>query len=169
MQRVKFIYLLSLLFLFVACENDNGEDNQSANLEGAWELKTLDYNGSTTSGSTTTNFDGTARNVDFEIDFNADGSYTSRGGYTVTLVYDFGGIRSSQMTEINDFFGSGTYTLNGDRLSITRNSDGETNTATISTVSQNELAFELEQQEIIMGQSSTSSFTLNGDFVLDKK
>lgn len=174
MKKLNTLYLLGLLFLFTACDKEetNLEVNND-NLAGEWELTGFTYGGRSTNevGGETyrSNFAGNGRDLAYTVRFNADGTYTSSGSYTIDATYAFGGQEFSQSLTIDDALDSGTYTLNGDELSITRDEDGETSVATILQLTNDLLIFELQQTKVSTSQNATSTVIIDGDFQMRRE
>lgn len=175
MKKLNSLYLLSLLLLlFTACEEeDNNLEVNNDNLAGEWEMTGFTYGGRSTqeAGGETyrSNFAGNARDITFTVTFNADGTYTSSGSYTIDVTYAFGGQEFDQSLTIDDVLDSGTYTLNGDELSITRDQDGETSVASNVELSNDALMFELQQTQTSTGQGTSSTVIIDGDFLFRRK
>lgn len=174
MKKLNTLYLLSLLFLITACDKEETNlEVTNDNLAGEWELTAFTYGGRSTNevGGETyrSNFAGNGRDLAYSVRFNTDGTYTSSGSYTIDAMYAFGGQEFSQVLIIDDALGTGTYTLNGDELSVTRDEDGETSVATILQLTNDVLIFELQQTKTNTSQSATSTAIIDGDFQMRRK
>lgn len=175
MKKLNTLYLLSLLLLIsTACEKEEGNlEVNSDNIAGEWEMSGFTYGGRSTqeAGGETyrSNFAGNGRDIAYQVTFNSDGTYTSSGSYTIDITYAFGGQEFSQAVTINDALGTGTYTLNGDEITITRDEDGESSVATIVELTSESLFFELQQTRTNSGQGTTSTAIIDGDFRFRRK
>ncbi len=127
--------LMSVLFiaiLFASCSSDDDNNPQEASLVGAWTLVELNAE-----NPKDFNNDGTAdRNIMNEITcIKGNASFTADGNFLMTL-------SKVEEEEINgiviyncngNLVNSGTYTLNGDQLTVTINGpEPETSTTTIN-------------------------------------
>ncbi len=118
--------LLALLGVLFSCGSDDSDDMLSSDpIVGEWNLISLDYTGSSsvndpyTGDPLTTDFEGVARDIMTTVIFNADGTFTSQGSYTIDLTSDFGGYEFTQSVPFEGFLGSGTWELDGTTMTTT--------------------------------------------------
>tara|TARA_R110002049_G_scaffold309014_2_gene515820 strand:+ start:665 stop:1225 length:561 start_codon:yes stop_codon:yes gene_type:complete len=142
----------SIILIFSACEKEDKtspSSNQSttpivssSTLVGDWEMTSLDYAGASSvsaGGSTiTTQFTGVGKNFTYTIEFTDNPKrYSATGGYTVTLTSLFNGSSNVQDVPIPDASSSGTWSLNGNTLTITDDVSGDPTTTEILSSSNN--------------------------------
>lgn len=94
---------------------------------GTWEVTDLEYSGTSTTSSGgqtfTTQYDAVA--IDFgntTVTFNSDGTFDSAGnGITVDATITFMGQTTSQQMSAPGFVNEGTWSINGDIMTLTNN------------------------------------------------
>jgi hypothetical protein len=174
MVQRNWLYVFGILLLFTACEQtDNNLEVTSDTLAGEWQMSGFTYGGRSTNEADgaiyQSNFAGTGRDVNFTIWFNADGTYTSTGSYTIDVTYAFGGQEFTQPLTMGDQLESGTYLWEDNQLSMTRSSDGLTQVATNLELSTELLVFELQHIQTNTGQGTSSTLIIDGDFQLRRQ
>lgn len=169
MKNFTFFAICLVGLLFTSCNNDETEVNK---LIGTWNLIGLDYNGTaiaeTADIEIESELSAVGKNFDSEIAFNADGTYTSSGMYTVDLTQTTQGIEATQTVNVPSFVGSGEYTLddemNPTEITFTQ-STGETVTGNITLLNENELKFTTLVETVEVDATglltTTTSLTVN--------
>lgn len=132
-----FFYLL--LFVSVATFSACGDDDSAGaaltqeNISGEWNLTMFSNDGSVSvSGFGSSPIESDISNSTVVIDFAADGTWTSMGQYDITVVSD-----TTTTDTYTDGIGSGTYTVENGRLSMTGIDSGDeadTETPTVLNV-----------------------------------
>lgn len=126
MKTFKLIFALvitSTLVIFQSCSSSDDSQPENTSLIGDW--KVTEFSAET---STTTNFDGEifesninilGSNFDYNVNFTA-ANYTTLGAYdmTVTILVD-GQPNETETESYENVSGSGTYTIDGNVMTIT--------------------------------------------------
>ena len=156
---MKRIYFLCIAFLVMlsSCSSDdnNGPDNNTADIVGIWIGETVDYSGTTSTefqGETINAvFTGEGTDIDYTLSFTEDpNNVVANGSYSVLLTYTIDGQSEEQVLEDLDFLGSGTWNISDDILTIV--SEGETSEVEILQLTDSSLKLKLTEEEIIIEQ-----------------
>ncbi len=159
------ILSLTLLIAFTSCKKDDDNPppgNTSGDIVATWIATDYSYEGSTTTEAmgitVTSDFVGTASDLDLDITFNADNTFESSGSYTLNLVTTFEGQTIEQDLPIT-VSSSGTYELEGDMLTIDGN--GLTSEATILELTETTLRYTAtaETTQTVGGATATTTIT----------
>jgi len=110
--------LMLLLLSVMACKKDN-TSTSTDDIVGIWELVEYTYEGTSTTSfmgqSFSNDFDGEGRDMSATVEFKADGTYISKGDFTIDLSTDLGnGQTLDQPYTFSDFIGFGTYEVYDD-------------------------------------------------------
>ena len=137
----------SCMLSFSSCSDDDSTPaigptpNQlisSKSLVGTWEMSGLTYRGRSTTtvggNSTTAQFEGVGKDFTYVVQYNDNPkTYTTSGGYTVTLTSTINGSSFVQDAPVSNVISSGTWSLNGNELTSTDDNTMQSSTATILT------------------------------------
>ncbi len=164
-MKILKILSLTLLIAFTSCKNnddDTPDNDTSGDIVATWIATDYSYEGSTTTESmgitVTSDFVGTASDLDLDITFNSDNTYESSGSYTLNLVTTFEGQTIEQDLPIN-VSSSGTYQLEGNMLTI--DGEGATSEATILELTETTLRYTAtaETTQTVGGTTATTIIT----------
>jgi len=123
MKNFKLFISVLLVFTIISCGKDDEPQKSLSDLQGSWDLTSLEYTGVTTTSSNVTgelrtDFVGTAKEIDFVFNINEDDTYTNVGTYVVELESTLNGITTTQDVLIDNFLGTGTYEYNDPILTM---------------------------------------------------
>jgi len=172
MKLTKALLLMVALFGFFACDNEDNPSTNTDDIIGNWEVSAYSYEGTTTTtsggASFTTDFMGDATDVTASVEFKTDGTYSSTGGYTISLDYEIGGQTISTPVTISNFIGSGTYEVSGSTLTTT-DEDGKTTALKIERLEGDDMELEFEITQETSQQGATSTSVIDGKATLKRK
>lgn len=156
MNSIKKIITISLACIFTlsfsSCTKDEDPTpvitptpNQlisSNSLVGSWIMSGLNYAGSSTTSvggiNTTTQFSAVGRDFTYTVQYSDNPkTYTTFGGYTVAITSLLNGSTFTQDASIPNAIASGTWSLNGNELTVTDNSTNQSSTSTILSSANN--------------------------------
>lgn len=161
--------VLALLFIaFVSCSGDDDDASvQTSDLTGEWNLQEMDY-----SGTSTVNFGGTTASTSYSgelisggalVTFNDDNTWTSGGSYTIRLTTNMEGMTDVQDVPVSDFSGSGTYSVNGNKITTTQEEYDLEEPFTISPMGIEEATIsELTADRLVLTFDYAETTTMNG-------
>jgi hypothetical protein len=168
MKNAFSILTLLTLLLFTACKKDEAKsaDNE---LVGDWKFTAFscpdgEQSGSTILGSFTQMFTIEGSDFDRTVSFNADGTYTSSGGFKAIMTQTVDGIEQSLETDLADaMLTGGTYEIDGNLMTFTSN--GESGTAEI-TINGNQLEVKqvVDRTDVVTQNGVTFSTSTFGTF-----
>lgn len=171
-NKFKIVLVLLVSLSFFACSTDDeGNTTSTGDLVGTWALTTFDYDGSITQTvqdqTTTVNFVGIGQNLDYTLTFSeSPNEYVGAGSYDIELTTIFAGQSTTQVVPVENVFIEGTYSLDGNTLTV----DGQIvdtsglgvdsdvmGNSTIVQLTENTLAISAEQEQVqdFDGVSST--------------
>lgn len=190
MKSNKYLFkILTILFLGVAlvsCESDDDNNNDNeASLVGLWNLTSYTYSGDIVTenmGVTiTTEYMGEAINIDSTLDIGENpNTINTAGSYDIVLTTIFLGEEIEQTVPIADATAQGTWTRNGNILTIEGElvagaqlpagvpSDINTQDYTIAELTATTLRLTLSTSFEINQAGVNNSYTLNTDIVLNR-
>ncbi len=135
----KQIFLISLLFIsFLSCNKDDDSSINSAQAVGTWNMTSF----SCTNGAISGTFSGIPVSATFTLKgsnynvtntFNSNGTYSTKGKFTLTTETRYSGQSPVSESEDTDIDESGTWVINGNKLTLT--SGGESQEFTITELS----------------------------------
>lgn len=136
---MKYLHFTLVVLLFVSllsCSKNDDSPKPGGQLVGTWKMTSFTYTGATTTifdgESITTPFSGTGKEMNVHISFAANpNTFTSTGDYTVELTMDAGGQQIKQDFPIQGFMGSGSWSREGNKLSVTDEATGKLQLSTI--------------------------------------
>ena len=163
---------IALLCLFLAsCSDDDEADSPPDALEGTWSLTELTYKGSNSipgpAGIITTNYNGEGFDMDLTVEFSANpNTFTSRGNYGIALnVESLGGSSTIELPS-QSFFGSGNWTRDNDKLTITMEGEVEQQ-ATILELNESTLRIAFDVSDMVVSLGAIDE--LDGTFVFTRQ
>ncbi len=153
------LFLLSYVLFAFSCKKDDSVS--PSDLVGTWNLSeaTCNDGATTTTGggqSFSATFTSSGKNFASTVTFKDDGTYTSAGTYTATLVTTILGQTTTQDVNIPSFAGSGTWSLNGTTLTVT-DSQGTSSAAEVLENTDQKFRYKLSINEI---DTSTPGYTV---------
>ncbi|WP_025741148.1 hypothetical protein [Aquimarina pacifica] len=175
MKRISFILFLLSFSLFTACSDDDNANEQeddsselTGTLTGDWNLTGL----TASDGTLNTTVEGQAVSLSYTAigkDFNTEVSFsespnvvTSSGSFTTEVTFSFFGIEESQEVPGQEFAIVGTWSLEGDQLTILNTTTSEERIATVTTLTDTTLIFEIEIDENLEDSTLFEGFDLTG-------
>lgn len=167
-----FGVLLLVAVLMTACSKDDDSPDGGGDIVGSWDLIGLDYMGvnSIESGGQTTEieFGGEGRDFNTLAVFKSDGTYTTTGSYVIDYVYEIAGMEIKQEVPVQDFAGSGTYTLDGDEITLTQIGSTEVQTHKIE-VGSDEMKMLYNQTRVLNNAGVINTITIEGDYTFQRQ
>ena len=178
MKTIKLSFLAVLFIALSSCSKDDEPNANSSTMLGEWNLNSMFYDGKTEliydDSNFTTSYNGTAKNIDFTLTFNADNTFNAQGGYDVDLIIE--GI--SQTVSIEDYMANGDWSIDGNKLITSTNfaqmSNGDvmpaesTGDLIIQELTDNRMVLRFEQ----ISNFETSGFeniaTISGEYILTR-
>ena len=169
----KAMILLALIATaFISCSKDDDDDVSMTEMEGTWKMESMEYEGMSTyevNGNTfMSDFSGDARDISAEVDLNADGTYVSRGSYTIDVTVEILGQMTTLSSTVSNFLGAGTYEIKGDKMIVT-NSQGETSEARIVSLSGDKLVMAYSDSDTTMDQGATTTTEVEGTYTFRRQ
>lgn len=133
--RISFLALLMTIGFLVSCEQ---EVIDPSGIVGDWDVVNVEadkFKLSGLIGGLNINTDATLSNqeVTLQYSFKADSTYTTSGGFSATLSFDFQGDTLSQNIQETNLQSAGTWSLDGNMLTLV--SAADTNDVRILEVS----------------------------------
>jgi hypothetical protein len=134
-MKITKLLLIGLAAISFSCSDDEDFVATSEAMAGDWVITALDYKGTTTTTaegvSLKADFTGTGKDMDLITSFDVSpNTVTSEGSYTIVLTTNFMGQSTTEELEMNETVANGTWTLNGNTLTVTNDDYGD-QTATI--------------------------------------
>jgi hypothetical protein len=170
MKIAKF-FLLSLAVVFLSCSEDEDPKPTSEGMVGTWAITGVDYKGTSTTTvdgtSIKANFTGTGKDMDLTTTFSTNPNVvTSEGSYTITLTTTYMGQTTTEDYPFEEVVTDGTWTLNGNTLTIT--DDFGPQSATIVEQSSTRLKLKLNVSESETDQGVTYSTNVEATYTFAK-
>jgi hypothetical protein len=171
---MRFLKTTIILFLFAvifSCTNEEEEPFINSTIVGNWELTSMVYTGvSKVSMSGMNNeltFSGEASEIDFTLHFSeTPNRFISEGGFLITLTYKIMGEEIKMPVRTDDFMGTGSWEIQGDKLKVT--SDGNpTDEMRILKLTDNELVVEGDASRL-MAENEGMSTTISAIMTLKR-
>lgn len=126
MQQLTKILTLALLVFFTACKKDDETDGGGDDLVRTWkvvEVSCTDGKTTTTDGTDviTATYTFTGKNITSTVVFKDDKTFSSTGSYTQVLKTTLQGQTFTSEITLNDFASTGTWSKQGNTLTIKDN------------------------------------------------
>ena len=171
-MKITKLLLSCLTVILLSCSEDEDPKPTTDGMIGSWKITTLDYNGSTTTtaqgASIKADFTGAGKNMNLVTTFKASpNTVASEGSYTVVLKTTYMGQTMTEEYDMEDVIGEGTWTLNGNTLTVTSGSDSQT--ATILEQTSTTLKFKSEVNESETDQGITVTTKLEAIYTFTKQ
>jgi len=143
MKLIKFLFFAILISSLTACNSDDDLTNDTQ-IEGTWKVTEIHYEGTSVTNSAgvtvETMYVGDGVNMDLEITFDSDQTFSSEGDYGIDLTATVSG-QSFPVSWTNiGFQSNGTWEFNDPTLSIV-DSSGESAAMDVIEVSETQLKF----------------------------
>lgn len=124
MKFFKTVFGLLLCSVIFSCTHEEEAPFSNPSIVGNWQLSAMEYTGvSKVSFNGVNNehaFSGEASEIDFILDLSeSPNTFTSEGGYLITLAFMMMGQEIKMPVRIDDFLGEGSWEINGDKLKVT--------------------------------------------------
>jgi len=161
------VFLLLVLALSIASCNKKDETT-NGELTGVWNCTAVNYTGNSVTEfmgeSATTDFTGEGYNVDFTFTVSENPNVaTSNGSYSIKLTSNVNGQTIIQNTENISFIYTGSWSKDGNKMTIIR--DGESSDATIVKLTDTELELNIDDVRTIengdIKVTSTTNMTVS--------
>lgn len=165
MRLFKLVFAFTLVFSLASCSSDDSDGpSTSGDLLGVWIADDVNYSGSTVTeaqGQTlTADFVGEAYDVDFTLTITENpNNIVSDGSYSIELTTTVLGQSSTQDVTGIEFLETGTWSRDGNQLTITAN--GESSVGTIAELTDSTLVIEVDQVEDLSEQGISIESTIN--------
>jgi hypothetical protein len=172
-MKITKLLLLSLAVIFLSCSEDEDPKPTTEGMLGNWKVTALDYKGSTTTtaqgASIKADFTGTGKNMDLITTFGSNpNTVTSEGTYTIVLKTTYMGQTTTDEYEMDETVTDGTWTLNGNTLTVT-NDDFGPQTATVLEQTATTLKLKAEVNESESDQGITVSTKIEAIYTFTKQ
>ena len=165
MKVLKNSLLIFITILFISCTSDDSTpidtNAQSNDLLGTWKLTEITQEGTTKTElqgvPITAVFSSVGKNINSQLVFTDNpNSFTSSGSYTSVVTITFVGQSTTQEipVDIDDYLNQGTWEFNEGILAVYSN--GETQIATITELTNTTLKIEIELNIITVDQGITN-------------
>jgi len=149
MKKFALLFILTLSFSLTSCsDDDNNSSNTSGELVGTWMGTAIDYSGTTETtvqGITIdADFVGEAYDIDYSLTFSENpNNVEADGSYSIELETTVNGQTTTQDVEDLEFLNDGTWSRDGNDLTIT--DDGQSSTARIVELTDTTLRISISQ------------------------
>lgn len=121
MKTTKHLAIVLTTILF-SCSKDNDPTPTVEDITGSWAATAIDYTGTTTvTGSPIKiDFTGKGKDMDLAVTFNRNpATFSSKGDYTIALTSVVSGQSITQDYPFQGFFSNGTWTRDGNTITVT--------------------------------------------------
>jgi hypothetical protein len=171
-MKITKLLLLSLVVIFFSCSEDEDPKPTTEGMVGAWAITALDYKGTTTTSaeglSMKAEFTGTGKDMNLITTFGANPNIvTSQGSYTIVLTTNMMGQTETQEYPFEEVVTDGTWSLNGNTLTITNDFDSQT--ATIVEQNSTTLKVRIDVDETESDQGITVSTKVQATYTFTKQ
>jgi len=171
-MKIAKLLLLSLAVIFLSCSEDEDPKPTTEGMAGAWKITALDYKGSTTTtaqgASIKADFTGTGKEMNLITTFNTNpNTVTSQGSYTIVLKTTYMGQTVTDEYDMEETVSDGTWSLNGNTLTVTNDFDSQT--ATILEQTSTTLKLKAEVNESETDQGITVSTKIEAIYTFSKQ
>lgn len=161
---MKSFFLKSIILLvlpgalFFSCVTEEPQPTNETNIIGTWNVNSVDYSGTSVTKylglNYTVDYTGMGTNIDASFTFNEDKSFSGSGTYDAELTITSDGLTYDQTAEDLAFAEAGSWSVDGDKITLTSND--ETSSATIISLTDTELELKLNEEQ---------TQTINGSIV----
>ncbi|MFK5983720.1 MAG: lipocalin family protein [Flavobacteriaceae bacterium] len=178
MKSFKFLFLSLFLSFAISCsssDDDNGDTGSGevdAELVDMWIGSTVNYSGTSVTEiqgvSLTADFVGEGYDIDFTFNFTENPNIlTAEGSYSIELTTTIQGQSTVQNIEDLGFENSGTWSRDGDELSLTY--DGTTDVASITELTATTLILNIFKVEVTEVNGATTTITTDSYFTFTRQ
>ena len=150
-MKITRLFLFSLVVSLFSCSEKDDPKPAGDGLPGAWSMTGLEYSGTSTAtfdggGSIAATFTGVAKNIAHTVTFTENpNEVISEGSYTIVLTTNTEGIVTTNEVPITEIFMDGTWSRDGDILTITNGSIIQEGTILKQTRTELEVESDLEE------------------------
>ncbi len=160
----KVLFVLVVMLFIGGCAKEDDTTEISGSVVGVWNCTALNYSGTTVTElmgqSITSNFTGEGQNIDFTLTFSENpNTATSSGTYDIFLTTTTLGQTQTQTIPDIEFEYTGTWSQNGNDLTIVK--DGVPATATIVAMTETTLEVNITDVETSSINEATVTTTIN--------
>ncbi len=159
------VFLILVLGLFIiSCSKDDTTQNTSTKVIGVWNCSSVDYTGTSVTKilgqSISADFIGEGYNIDFTFTLSEDPNVASTSGsHDIKLTTTTLGQTTVQNIEDIAFSYVGTWSIDGDKLTINR--EGETSVATIVELTDTSLELNILEERTITNSGAIVTTTID--------
>ena len=163
---------LALCFMF-ACSKKEDEPKPNNELKGSWKATDISYTGTSTtsvSGFTaSSNFTGTGYDLNLTIKFDENPNiYTTSGNYSIKLATNINGQTMNKNYTNQSFLDGGSWSKQGNELSITSKTTGALQKATILELTSTTLKMGYNTSQTTEQNGATVSVTIAGTYTFKR-
>ena len=160
-MKITKLLLLSLSVILFSCGDDEDFKPTSQGMVGAWQITAVDYKGTTTTTaqgmSIKADFTGTGKDMTLTTTFAASpNTVTTQGSYTIVLKTTIAGQTETEEYPVDEIFSDGTWTLDGQTLSITDINGTEKATIIEQTATSLKMKLDINESETDQGFTVTT-------------
>jgi hypothetical protein len=171
-MKITKLLLIGLAVIFFACSDDDDPKPTKEGLVGTWTATAIDYAGTTTTSvqgiELKSDFTGKGKDMAMSVIFNDNpATFTSAGSYTVTLTSTTAGQTITQDYPFEGFMINGTWTLDGNTITVT-GANG-TQKATIVEQTATTLKMKWDYDYTMSQQGATVVMKIKGTYAFKKK
>ncbi|MCF6306377.1 MAG: lipocalin family protein [Flavobacteriaceae bacterium] len=178
MKILKLLFLSLFVSFAISCSSsdddngDNGSGETDAELVDMWIGSAVNYSGTSvteTQGITlTADFVGVGYDIDFTFDFTENPNIlTAEGSYSIELTTTIQGQSTTQNIEDLGFENSGTWSRDGNQISLTY--DGTTDVATITELTETTLILNIARVDVTDQGGVISTVTTDSYFTFTRQ
>lgn len=168
-MKITKLLLLSLAVIILSCSKDDDPKPTSEGMVGKWKITALDYKGSTTTtaqgASAKADFTGKGKNMNLITTFTTNpNTVTSEGTFTVELTTNYMGQTVTEEYDMDETVPSGTWSLNGNILTVTNSTGSQTATIVEQTATTLKLKSEVNESQTDQGITITAKLDVTYTF-----
>lgn len=166
------LFLLGLAVILFSCNKEETPNPTVEGMVGTWAITAFDYNGTTTTTvqgtSVKSTFTGKAKDLDLTTTFTANpNTVTNEGSYSIEETTTILGQTTTEEYLNEETVMDGTWTLNGNKLTVTTVDGPQEATILEQTATTLKLKVEISETESDLG--ITFSTQVDGTYVFKKQ
>lgn len=172
MKMTKLFFVAFAVILFACKEDSDPQPVSSQGLVGAWTATAIDYAGVSTTTvmgySSSAEFYGKAKAMNLTVEFKESPAVvTSSGDYTIELTTKTMGQTFTQDTSFSDFLSNGTWSVDGNTLTVVNGATTEK--ATIAELTADVLVVEFKTTRDLSNSGAVVKTTFGGTYRFKRK
>jgi hypothetical protein len=177
MRALKVLLFVTALASLVSCsKDDDGPQVDKNMILGEWELTEFNYSGTTSvndgTETATVSYTGEGIDMDAQVVFVDASNYTTAGSYTIKLTTTVDGESSAQEYTYPDLTGSGTYKIEGNKMTTTPQGSQEqiiqASEAVIQELTSSKMVLVIEQRSVTVVEGMEVEINLDMIQVLSR-